>query len=486
MLIWIGVSLATALFQLSLGTGLPFVVVSLAIFLLLPVPFRILRASDSAGCFLFIATMGKLFIVSQWIKILLLQPADTHLAEPVETALALLVGLAAFAVAAAMLYPVLPSLRVRVLRPSDDPEFLVRFGWFVFGLSLLGFAMRLWLSVGSVEADEAPTGRGRVVWSYLGHLMPLAVAVFTARRIILSPGRRPIDLPVAFVILACCVAGLMTNTRTFMVSGLLAFAVTYLCYGGGIRPVHLLFLVAGGIVMQFYIFPVVDAQRGLSPSLPLLDYLTETLRIVAAVFDRETWEASYERDWLIGAESFVTRLYYGSPFGLLERFTPNQVDEVVAYVVDTGTFGVEYVLYPFSRLLPNLATAMLDWERPLSGAELLQTTIFSTDNFSSPNYGLFAELYAYVGLSGVLLAGAPVLFAYLLALHLVYGGFRNNYLAAFCISTYLFTIADMDMGSMVGQTLEQSVVYGIVGAVARILFDHGGLFPARIRHRPAS
>ena len=124
MLIWVGISVVTALLQLALGTSVQFVTLSLAIFLLLPFPLRLFWTSDNVGVFLTMVTLGKLFIVSQWIKISLAQAADTHLAEPNETALTLLLGLLAFTVAAALFSRVLPSLRLRVLKPSGDPGFL--------------------------------------------------------------------------------------------------------------------------------------------------------------------------------------------------------------------------------------------------------------------------------------------------------------------------------------------------------------------------
>lgn len=483
MLIWVGISVVTALLQLALGTSVQFVTLSLAIFLLLPFPLRLFWTSDNVGVFLTMVTLGKLFIVSQWIKIILAQAADTHLAEPNETALTLLLGLLAFTVAAALLSRVLPSLRLRVLKPSGDPGFLGRFGWFTFALSCLGFVMRRWLTQG---IEDIPAGHGLVFWNYLMLLMPMSTAAFTARCILQSSGRRRIDLPVIVTILGCFLVGLIDNTRSFMLSGLLTFVITQICYGARARYSHLLILVAGSFVMQRYLFPIVDAQRGVPRDLSVVEYLERTVQIILDVFDYETWQNNYGHRLLETYMSFLTRLYYGDPFGFLDRFTPSQLDESVSFFIDTEKLGVSYIFYPMTRIIPNVIFTSLGMERPIFGGQIIQASIFPNSEYSNPNYGIFAELYAYSGNYGVFFAGSLFIFMLLAVFHIFYGGFRNNYLAAFCISSYLFVLADADMGEMVGRTLEQGFVCALVYFAARLLFMPGGiLVPASDKTRIA-
>lgn len=472
MLIWVCISVVTALLQLALGTSVQFVMLSLAIFLLLPLPLRLFWIDDNVGVFLTAVTVGKLFIVSQWIKIILGQPADTHLAEPTETALTLLLGLLAFTVAAALLSQTLPSLRLRVLKPSDDPGFLGRFGWFTFALSCLGFLVHRWLTQG---LEDVPAGRGLVFWNYLMLMMPMSTAALTARCLLRSSGRHRIDLPVILTILSCFLIGLLGNSRSFMLGGLLTFVITQVCYGARARYSHLLLLVAGSFVMQRYLFPIVDAQRSLPRDLSITEYFQRTFQIVIDIFDYTTWQNNYGHTLFDTYISFFTRLYYGDPFGFLDRFTPSQLDESVSFFADTEKLGAIYIFYPITRVIPNIIFKILEWEKPIFGGIILQSSIFPDSEYSNPNYGVFAELYAYSGNYGVFFAGAIFIFIFLMALHVLYGGFRNNYLAAFCTSSYLFVIADTDMGEMVGRTLEQGFVCALVYFTARLLFMHGGI-----------
>lgn len=97
---WYAVVVATGVCQLLLQTHVLFVALAQAILLLLPWVFRTLEHSGSMATLVFAAIFTKLFVVSQWVKIVLLQAADSHLDRPVETVFVLLLSLLAFWVAA--------------------------------------------------------------------------------------------------------------------------------------------------------------------------------------------------------------------------------------------------------------------------------------------------------------------------------------------------------------------------------------------------
>lgn len=468
--VWVVVSLLTAGMQVALGTGGVFVTLSLLIFLLLPFAYGPMKAADSLGAVLTLATFSKLFVLSQWFKILYLQAADTHLDEPETTALVILAGLFATIAAALVLRALLPALRWRLLPVSTDPDFLRALGVGTFVLVALAMVMRHRIGLDRLGLDDPGAvvrGEGLVLWNHLAALLPLSSALFTARRMILSGGQRVLDGWVVASIGVCGVAGLWENSRTVMFNGFVTFYLTYLFYGGRIRTLHVLGVLVAALLMHTVVFPLIDIQRSLPPGLSPSEYINETAELAIEVLGSEQYYL-YTGTALVDAyDSIVTRLYYGEPTGFLDRLAPSQVDEVVEYVLRKGTFGWEYAFYPLTRLIPYMVLTQFGLDHPVMGGTLIEGSIWNFSNHTYMNYGIIAEMYSYLGLATFPFAYVFYMIFFMVFMHVVYGGMKNNYFGAFCAATYLLVIADGDAPDFTGKLLEQGVVYVTLYAVAR-------------------
>ncbi|HYE48432.1 MAG TPA: hypothetical protein VEB20_02500 [Azospirillaceae bacterium] len=465
--LWIVLSLAVAMAQIVLGTDLAFVLVSLVMFLLAPVVFRALLDAQSIGAFVFAATFAKLFFVSQVVKVALLQPADSHLQAPLLTVTALLVLMVVFLLAVPVLRTV-PIGRSGIVPIPQDPAFLTRLTAVALSLTLLSLLLRHLLGYDRVGDSDYVEGRGLVVIFFLGQLAPLAVAALAARAAILSGGQRFLDRWVLLTIGACVLQGVWENQRTSMLAGAVAYGIVYLSYGGRIRIRQIAALVVAGAVMQVVVFPLIDVQRGFQRDLGAIGFLSETLSVAWDLLDPTARDTHVDRlDAMY--EDWDTRLYYGSPTGFLDRFSPNAIDETVAHTEAFGPIGLSELPGQFLYMVPNMLLQSFGIERPMRSGELLETSILGT--FTNMNYGVPAEIYAHSGLALFLPASLFVLCLYLLGLRLVYGPAQRNYFSAFGFSTCFFTYAVSDMSDIFSQLSIQGGLNLLVMLLAQAL--HG-------------
>lgn len=444
ILLWMIVSALTFFGQLLLGSDFIFSVTSLAIFCLVPFVVRAYLFINNIGALIFIATFAKLFIVSQWLKILYLQPAGSNLQSPQQTAFILLLGLLAFWAAALAATPLLRG-RSAPVRIPQDPLFLTWLAAAAALLTLIGSLGRHFLGYDRIGESEYVEGQGHVLLLYFDTFLPLTVAALTARAALLSSGRRFVDGFVLTALATTVLQGFWENTRTAMVSGGVAFLATYWVYGGKFSKRHLLGLALSAMLMQWLVFPLIDIQRGLPRNLSATEFISETLRIAGDLTDQRT-RAGHDEQLENTYLSWDTRLYYGNPTGFFDRFAPNPVDEVVTYIDRTAPFGIDALTEQIAFIAPNLVLKPLGLERPTRGGEQIELAALGT--ITNMNYGLFAEIYAYVEPFLFLPICIFLIFIYITVAHMIYGGLQKNYFVVFFFSLSFFSIAVEDISAL--------------------------------------
>lgn len=441
---WIAISILTFMFQLILGTSPIFSTISLIIFLLAPLVVWVNGGASSMASLIFIATFGKLFFVSQWLKIFLGQAADTYLLAPVETVMTLAMGVVAFLIAGAAIRLVF-GRTAGALRLPQDPGFLFWLAMVSIIITCFAIVTRHLIGLSRAGVGEYEDGQGLLLLMYISVLMPLAVSALTARCVIRTQGRYFIDGWVLLALLLTMAQGLWENARTTMFSGFVAFAVTYFAYGGRLRFKHVFSVLVTASLMQLFLFPLIDLQRGIDRGLGVGGFLQETMSIMSNLLDSNARVLDEGRleDMYYGWD---TRLYYGQPLGFLDRFAPNAVGEVVDYVQGVGTFGSENALDQLLYSIPNVILIPLGVERPLRGGAVLEGRILGSQSYM--NYGIFAETYAYFGSFWFIPINALILFIYLGVLRLIYGNGLRSYMVPFGFSTLYFTYCNSDLADL--------------------------------------
>ena len=472
---WRVVSVLTCLLQLVLGTSPLFAAISLAIFLLTPMVIRMNGGIASMGSLLFVASYSKLFFIAQWVKILVGQPADSHLQAPIGTVFVLLMGVLVF-MAAGMAVRILFGRSSGLVSLPQDPRFLAGLAIAATLLTLFSIVARHLAGLSRAGAMVYEEGQGLVLLLYMAHLLPLAVVATTARRAVLSEGKSFIDPWVLTTLLLTVLQGFWENVRLIMLGGGIAFIATYLSYGGKIRLRHLAPVMAMVVLMQLIIFPLIDLQRGIQRGLGVMGFLQETFNIASDLLDpfgRTLREEGLDNLYY----SWDTRLYYGDPLGFLDRFSPSPLDEVVAFVQDGGTFGGETFPEQFLYAIPNVILQPLGIERPPRGGEILEVTILHT--FTNMNYGVFAETYAYFGGFLFIPINIVVLFLYMAGLRLIYGDGEKNYFMPFGFSTLYFTYCNSDIADIGPQVTIQSVMNLLI--LVAVIMAMGPMGGSRLR-----
>lgn len=470
--IWLGIGFVTAMAELALGTDLGFVLVVFACFILFPFTLAVFRRHDSMVTILVAVTFFKLLFVSQWIKIGLGQSADSFLDQPMLTMSALLLGMLGFTVSGLISGALSTHLPFRLMTPRHDPRFML---WLGISAMILGAAAEIVRHVlllqavaETVEQDTASSGGGAII-GYLSNLPILAVTILTARSFALS-GRHKITNGFTLVAVLLCVgAGLLGNSRTTMLSGAVAFLLTYLSYGGRIRLWHMAAGIVGVMTVNSIIFPLIDLQRQLPKELPTGEYLERTMDLAVGLISGSTADSKLEEQLMRIYQSWDTRQYYGTPSGLLDRFSPSQVDEVASFVEDSGPVGMDVAMRPFSRIIPPSVLRMFGQEHPEMGGQLIQRDTSRAIIYTSPNYGIIAETLYYVGLGMLPLMVILYMTPFLFGIQAVYGGFKQNYLGTFATTLFLTIIADGQVSELYARLFEQGTLftflYVIAGAV---------------------
>lgn len=455
---WNVMSILVFMGQLALGTDPAFAGLSLMIFLATPRVFLAYWKIESLGAFIFLATYAKLFLVSQWIKLLLLQAADSNLQAPLDTVAVLLLGLLAFWMVALAL-PFLLRKRDCLIPPPQDPVGMKIVALGAVALTVGAILARHDLGFNRVGEADYQEGHGYALILFLDSLMPLAVAALTARAATLSGGRRFVDAWVLAALAASFLQGVWENQRTVMMAGAVCFAVTYVMYGGRVRGVHVVGIVLTAIIMQSFLFPLIEIQRGFSRNLTAMEYLSETVEVAGKLLDSRS-RAGYDSELEETYQSWAGRLYYGAPTGFLDRFTPNQLDEAVAYTDMAGVFGGGYLPAQLSYAIPNLVLIPLGYERATRGIDMLDMAL--SGRIGDSNFGVLAEIYADIGMIPFFPVCVIVLAAYISLVHLVFGGIRRNYYAAFGFSALYFVFADSDLSNVISLIFGQGVLYLIL------------------------
>lgn len=466
---WWAVSLIVFVTQFALGTSFDFAIASFSIFLLLPLAWHLYASVDNIGGYLLVTTFAKLFVFSQFIKIGMGQAADSYLDAPLDTALVLLGGMAGFLMAGGMLHQVLPLIPFRLMRPHHDPEFMRRTGLAALALSLVGSVWG-WFSATPTYPWEEGSGSGNAVWAYLVMLLPFAAAIFTARTSILSNGTRSLDKYVIITLVVGIVLGIWGNSRTTLLSGLAAYYLTYLSYGGRIMGRHVGLAIAVTTLTQVLFFPLIDLQRQLPRDLDATEYVSATANIAANILRGEHMDTPEGAMLQNIYDLWSSRHYYGEATGFLDRFTPSQVDEAVYAIPGDKALGAENLLLPFLRIIPRRLAPVLGIDYPDSAMETIEYEIWRSPFYSSLNYGLFVEVHSAIGLTFLpVVTGIYLLFFFTVA-QVIFGNVTRNYLATFCGSIFLFTIADGEMGELVARIMGQTVAYFTLYAIANSLW----------------
>lgn len=435
-----GSGLVLAVLSLMIGASVAYVAAQLTAMLATAVLIGLAPRLPFAVSLILLATVGKNFVISQWLKVLFLQPADTGMLAPVDTAWAIAFATFGFVVAAAVYarFTPKPTWTTPLSRPLA-PGAIAATGWV---LLVIGVICK------KLFADD--TARS-VILSYSGDLVYASAAAFASDNYHRSNGRSIMDWRVALVISAAAFVSLGTGSKfsmlvPFVIVGLLYVALRVIPRARIVVPILAVF-----VVLSILVYPMVNYVRaihgGASSIVPAIEEIMDNpgkLAEMQMIGDRM-------------AQGWRTRLYYGHPVGILDRFTPNQVADVVSVASYTRYDLGSYLASMPASLLPQ--TFGFARNQTSLGQGSLETAASRqvSSGGNSANYGVIADLALHGGPLTIFLGSAGVSGLLLLIYTLAFGGERNDLWAFSWGVGMMFALADEGLASaMIG------VVHGAI------------------------
>ena len=402
-----------------------------------------------AVALILITTVVKNFALSQVVKVLLWQPADVGMAAPVATIWVIAVGTWGFVMAAAVYSRVRPpETWTTQLSAPVSAETLATTGWILFVIGAISkfiFAKDTTISV---------------IFSYSGDLVYAAAAAFAYDVWRRSNHSAAIDYRVLLVLGTTLLIALQTNSKFAVLAPFVFLFLLYL--GFKIAPPLTLIAptVALFVFLSFLIYPVVNYARAFAGgNAGIAKVVGDVIADPQHLSEIETQSERIALGW-------SNRLYYKQSMNILDRFTPNQVADIVSVSEYTRFDLGSYVRDAFVGLLPQ----SLGFQRNqlALGQARLETAVQrqAVTGGNSANYGLLADLRLHGGIMTVFFGGAAFSALIMLIYTIGFGGQRNDIWALSWGVGSMFSMADQGLGANLITMVHGAIIeWGIILAV---------------------
>jgi hypothetical protein len=452
----IGFCIILGAFQCLAGTNLEFAEWTFLSIVLAGLAINLLGGLKTiAGCCVALIAL-KFLVIAQIAKVLLWEPGQYRLQQPLETGAVLTLGMAAL-VCAAWVTQLVPWKK-SIFSPAVDPEFLRI-------LSMTGFIVGLGAMVGSqwlgVREDGAiQMGGIPGILRRISLCVPIAIVAGTAHQIIQTQGRRIIGWYNGIPICAMFVLGNIMTSKQMAFEPFFFLILTGIAFHYSWQRKHLAWFVILLGLAVFVLIPFSQIARNYTRGAGMEETISKTIKFIHETYDSPGSIMRQYRDSVEKVEDDNDNLYYDRPIGWLERFSLiKPADSLVAATLKKGPSGwttitpgiiglIPRVLYPRSMQVntPNY----LGFKADILDEENLGTSIafgFMADAFSA-----FGWLGA--GMIPFLIGGLLFLISRLLVTTI-----ERNIWGVFFLGAYQHVIAEANIEGVIGLIVYQTAWY---------------------------
>jgi hypothetical protein len=460
--VFAGSGLLLAVLSLMIGASVAYVAGQLSVMFAASVLIGLAPRLPFAVALVLLATVAKNFAISQWMKVLLLQPADVGMLAPVDTAWAIALATLGFALAAAIYVKFSPSETwTTPLSRSTSPGTVVASAWVLLVAGVISKKL---------FADDSARS---VILSYAGDLVYAATAAFAYDNYRRSEGRSIMDWRVCFALVATLAASVGSGSKFAMLVPFVIVGLLHVAFSVVPRAKFVIPLLGVFVALSIVIYPMVTYVRTVHGG---------AASIVSAIEEIMDNPAKLTEMQEIGdrvAQGWRTRLYYGRPIGMMDRFTPNQVADVVSVASYTRYDLGSYVASAPVALLPQ--TFGFARNQKASGQGTLETAVRRqvSNGGNSANYGLTADLALHGGPLTIFL-GSALAAGFLLLLYTIgFGGQRNNIWAFSWGIGMMFILADCGLVPSLISTVHGAIIEWGLTLLAIVFINGLGQLAAR-------
>ena len=345
-----------------------------------------------AGSYIFFNSVLGL-ILSQMVKPLLGEAADTNLFDPNRTITVYLVG------SFALLLAALASKRIRprtsLLAKSDETSKLpqMAMGCFVMGVGTMFLP-------GGAEGSIASAVR------QLGLFLPLSIILATYHTIKTSHGRRSVNWIVILAGGFTFIVGLMGSSKEGIFTPIAAYLLTCAAFRYRFRRIQIVVFVCAGIFAFEYLVPYAQVARNYG--------MEATTRggLIATRYALLTDPERVQREYKASAADFISNSkhhYFNVDTKLMERFALISINSELIHYADTVQFrGWHTMLLSIESVMPHFL-----WkDKPKNDFGNIYAreigVLGEGDTTTGISFGIYSDGYYIGGWVGILL-GVPLL-----------------------------------------------------------------------------
>ena len=339
-------SITLSVFHLLLGSN--FVVVLLSIFIIIigTIPISIVGYLNIGSVFVFLVAFRYVDFPTI-AKLLMLQPLDSNLYQPLEAFFAVLVGLIGYLIA------FFASNTINVGKPFLRPLLKTKqlliisiFSALIGGVAWSGKINAINDIAGGVDISQRVT-----YYEFFTSFFWLAIITATAKVMIDSNCKKSISHWVAILILMQVVFGFIASSRIIIFNGILSYFLTVISFRGKIQWRYIAAISITVFCIIFFITPIMLYVRGVGNKLPAIDRLKSTIQTAnSALNNVRMFNELKER--INQSQSFLN--YYGEPKIILERASlVEHVDAVIKGTDLSRNTGFRSIEIGLERILPR-------------------------------------------------------------------------------------------------------------------------------------
>lgn len=340
--------------QIVTGTG-PWFALGVSVFALLTI--QALKAAGGFAtltgiCIGFLACQNVL--ISQVAKVVLDQPADTPLFQPLATIGVYDLTMAGIWVGALTIRRLTFQAKRPLAPRTTDPVFLFRLSLVSLALAFVQQAASHIFGVDS-NTGAANTGGAIGPLKVLGCLPFLAISSSTAYTIVSSGGKRCLSA-VSFVALALpTFFGFVGAGRTGMAFPFLTFLATCIAYRFRIKAAHVVLIVFLAVFAQFILAPFALYARSVARTPSMMVNIGRAadafVEVLEHPFEFQDQNRIDESKIPMANQHFW---YYGRPMSTLDRMSLIcTADGIVDATINYGTSGMDTIQPGINMLLPR-------------------------------------------------------------------------------------------------------------------------------------
>ena len=453
--------------QLAVGTGFYFASCVFVYIMLAVYAFNMVGGFYRAsGAFIFFNSVNGL-ILSQCVKVIVGEPANSNLYEPNRTITVYLIGMMGMTFAA---------IATRRIRPAksivDDIKDIRKLPQMAVGCFAMGAAYP-WIS--QLYATDAGSGTAWSALNQLNFFLPLSVVLSTYSVIKASNGARSVNAMVLITVGYSTLVGVFNFSKQGAFAPMVAYLLTCAALRFRFKAAQIVFFCVFGAVSLQFLVPMIQMMKGAAEYVPTatskfnmeVDLLSHPVKMAA------DYKVASEADH----EASVAD-YYDKDMGLMGRFSLIAISSLLIEYTDHGHLhGWDQMVLSLESVIPHFIWPDKPQGRKGNTYARELGILGEDDTTTGITFPLVSEAYTLGGLTGVFLVSSILLTLYFFAFDSLVGDIRNSPWGLVVFVFFAHAAPEMDASGLIPDALVTTLkIWATIMLARHVLPALGNLF----------